>query len=266
MTTAVATYSSVRETTRSTGTGAIVLQGPELGCQALGVVGDGATCDFRIRARAGGKWEEVTGVFTAATQSLTRDTVLGSSNGGDLVDFAEGIKDVTLLFIPQTSTLVAHAASIAALEVKQKYLLAGYDRVHMLADTDLAATAALAGDALQAAANTRANLLKASAIAHAAEEGSVTVDGAHLAADAGNSATLTAVADASDLATCITLVDALLVFVTAHGNQAGVHFHADATAAALTMTHTPPTTLAHCITDLNELLAGLQAHYALASA
>lgn len=258
MTTTVATYSAVRETTRSTGTGAIALRGPEPGHQALGVVGDGATCTFRIRERNGRHWEDVTGVYTAATQSLTRVTVHGSSNGGNLVDFAEGIKDVTLLYLPQS-------VAVAALEVKSKYLLAGYSRVHMLADTDIAALAALAGDALQAAANTRANALKASAVAHAAEVGTVTVDGAHLAADTTNSATLAAVAAASDLATCITLVNALLGFVNDHGDQSGVHFNNDATAAALTMTHTPPTTLAHCITDLNEILAGMQAHYALAS-
>lgn len=93
----IPSYQAVRETTRASGTGPIKLDGPELGYQALGDVGDGNECDFCIRERAGKHWEVVTGIYTAATQTLTRATVIASSNGDQLVDFPAGIKVVTLV-------------------------------------------------------------------------------------------------------------------------------------------------------------------------
>lgn len=69
------TYQSVRETTLTSGIGPIKLQGPELGYQALGAVGDGAECDFCIRERGGRNWEVATGTYSAASQELTRTSV-----------------------------------------------------------------------------------------------------------------------------------------------------------------------------------------------
>jgi len=128
----------------------------------------------------------------------------------------------------------------------------------------LDALAALAGVGTQAVANARANALKTAMIAHMASVGTRTARGSHKNADTANSATLAAVADASDLATSITLVNALLVAINTHNNQATRHFHDDATS--VTITTDPPTTLAHVRTDCDDLLAAMVTHMAAGAA
>lgn len=177
--------------------------------------------------------------------------VQGSIRGEDVVNALE--------YTPTSPT------DLAVLVLKSKYQAALINGVHMKADTGVAALVALAGGATQGAANTRANALKAAFAVHAANVGIATSDGSHKAADTGNAATLALVADASNLATSITLVNALLAATVAHGTQAGVHFHDDATFHATTITTDPPTTLAHVITDLNDLLTAWATHFALAS-
>lgn len=145
------------------------------------------------------------------------------------------------------------------------YIAARAAGTHAYVDADLhglLGLADVAGGATQAVANTRANLLKAAMLEHMASVGTPTVAGAHRAADTGAAATLTAVAAASDLATSITLVNALLAAVVDHGNQPGVHFHDDPDAVAAAITTNPPTTLAHVITDLNDLIDVYRAHFA----
>lgn len=118
----------------------------------------------------------------------------------------------------------------------------------------------VAGGATQAVANTRANLLKTALIAHMADVWADDAPGAHMIAGATASGVLAAVAAASDLATSITLVNALKAALNDHGDEAGVHFHNDADAVAATITTDPPTTLAHVITDLNDLIDAIRAH------
>jgi hypothetical protein len=134
--------------------------------------------------------------------------------------------------------------------------------VHMAKDTGLAGLSALAGDALQATANTRANALKAIAATHAASVGTPTVNGDHLAADGTAATTLAAVPAASSLPTSITLVNALFAWHQAHAIQSGTHFHNDTAPASNTLTVDPPVTLANVVTDLNDLLTMMTAHFA----
>ena len=126
--------------------------------------------------------------------------------------------------------------------------------------------AALAGTETQAVTDTQLNAIKASLVAHMASVGTISTAGAHKAADTGNSATLAAIADATDLASSITLVEGILAAIKAHGNQSGVHFHDDATAVALTMTTATPTTLAQVRVDANDVRTGIAAHYARSAA
>lgn len=163
------------------------------------------------------------------------------------------------------SPMVRDVADYNKVDARLQYLSARAVGTHAAVDADhhgLLDLADVAGGATQAVANTRANLLKAAMIEHMASVASETVQGAHKAADNGNSATLAAVAAASNLATSITLVNALLVAINEHGDEAGVHFHNDADAAGATITTDPPTTLAHVIADLNDLLDAFNAHFA----
>lgn len=92
----------VRETTTTTGTGTVDLDGAEAGYVGLVAgAGDGAEVPYLILGRAGGaadgEWETGLGTVTdAATDTLSRTTILGSSNGGAAVDFSAGTKDVFL--------------------------------------------------------------------------------------------------------------------------------------------------------------------------
>ena len=84
----------VRETTTTAGTGTITLLGAVPSCQSFAVVGDGNTTYYTIVAYSGTEWEVGIGTYTAAGTTLSRDTVLSSSNSGSLVNFSAGTKDV----------------------------------------------------------------------------------------------------------------------------------------------------------------------------
>lgn len=85
----------VKETTVTTGTGTFALGGAEVPYQAFSTaIGSGNKCSYCAVA-AGGAWEVGLGVVTAGTpDTLSRLTVLDSSNSGALVSFAAGTKDV----------------------------------------------------------------------------------------------------------------------------------------------------------------------------
>ncbi len=86
----------VRETTTTTGTGTITLTGPYTGFQAFSVIGNGNTTYYAIIDAATGAWEVGLGTYTLSGNTLSRDTVLSSSNGGAAVNFSAGTKDVII--------------------------------------------------------------------------------------------------------------------------------------------------------------------------
>jgi hypothetical protein len=57
-------------------------------------VGDGNTTYYTIVAYSGTEWEVGIGTYTASGTTLSRNTVLSSSNSGSLVNFSAGTKDV----------------------------------------------------------------------------------------------------------------------------------------------------------------------------
>ena len=86
----------VRETSTTTGTGTLDLDGAVSSFQTfVSGVGDGATCTYLIII--GTEWEVGEGTVTdAAPDTLSRDRVIDSSTGGSLVSFSAGTKDVVL--------------------------------------------------------------------------------------------------------------------------------------------------------------------------
>lgn len=85
----------VKETTTSTGTTAITLAGAATGYQTFSsTIGDNNTTYYTIADQTGANWEVGIGTYTTSGNTLSRDTVLSSSNAGSLVDFTAGVKDV----------------------------------------------------------------------------------------------------------------------------------------------------------------------------
>lgn len=86
----------VKETTTSTGTGTINLAGAVTGFQTfVAGVGDTNTTYYAIIDPAGGTWEVGIGTVTDSTpDTLSRDTIIASSNSGSAVSFGAGNKNV----------------------------------------------------------------------------------------------------------------------------------------------------------------------------
>jgi hypothetical protein len=93
----------VQDLTTTTGTGTITLAGtPPAGFQSFGAaIGNGNTTYYTISY--GSEWEVGVGTYTAAGTSLSRDTVLSSSNSGSLVNFSAGTKTVFVTYPAEKS-------------------------------------------------------------------------------------------------------------------------------------------------------------------
>jgi len=88
----------VRESTSTTGTGTITLTGAYVGFQTFAsAISDGDTVYYTIHNTASGfesEWEVGIGTFTLSGTTLSRDTILSSSNAGSAVNFNAGTKEV----------------------------------------------------------------------------------------------------------------------------------------------------------------------------
>lgn len=81
----------VEEGTSTTGTGALTLSGASTGSRTFNsALATGSTVEFCTDDGVA-DWEVARGVFTSPNQ-LSRDSVLSSSNGGNLVNWAAGTK------------------------------------------------------------------------------------------------------------------------------------------------------------------------------
>ena len=101
----------VRETSTTVGTGSIALAGAVTGYQSFDAVLDTADTTFYTVADQGGpNWEVGIGTFTAPS-TLARTTILSSSNGGSIVTFGSGTKDV-FISLPASRTNVEDQPNI----------------------------------------------------------------------------------------------------------------------------------------------------------
>lgn len=84
----------VKETTTTTGTGALSLAGAASGHRAFSAVcANNDTCFYAIAHQSAAEWEIGLGTW-ATGNSLTRTSVLASSNSGSAVSLSAGTKDV----------------------------------------------------------------------------------------------------------------------------------------------------------------------------
>ena len=86
----------VQETSTTTGTGTFTLAGAVSGFQSFSVIGNANTTYYAIVG--GSEWEVGLGTYTSSGTTLSRDTVLESSNGGTKVNFSAGTKNVFVTY------------------------------------------------------------------------------------------------------------------------------------------------------------------------
>ena len=86
----------VQETSTTTGTGTFTLAGAVSGFQSFSAIGNGNTTYYAIVG--GTEWEVGIGTYTSSGTTLSRDTILESSNSGSAVNFSAGTKDVFVTY------------------------------------------------------------------------------------------------------------------------------------------------------------------------
>ena len=101
----------VRETTTTTGTGTVTLAGAYTGFQSFAAIGNGNSTYYTIAGQGTNEWEVGIGTYTSSGTTLSRTTVLSSSNSGSLVNFSAGTKDV---FVTQPAERTAYVDGTTA--------------------------------------------------------------------------------------------------------------------------------------------------------
>jgi len=102
----------VRETTNVVGTGSATLLGAVTGYQSFSVVGNTNTTYYTIADQGGANWEVGIGTYSTTGPTLARTTVLASSNGGSLVNFTAGTKDVFVTYPSEKAVYLDSASTI----------------------------------------------------------------------------------------------------------------------------------------------------------
>jgi hypothetical protein len=103
----------VQETTTTTGTGTLTLLGAATGYQSFAAVGNGNTTYYTISSNTSTEWEVGIGTYTASGTTLSRDTVLASSNSGSLVTLSPGTKNVYVVY-PSSRSVYADGSTVVA--------------------------------------------------------------------------------------------------------------------------------------------------------
>ena len=109
----------VNETSTTTGTGTFTLAGAVTGFQTFAAIGNGNTTYYTIVLQGGSEWEVGLGTYTSSGTTLSRDTILSSSNSNNAVNFSAGTKNVFCDYpapkaVYGDATNTAFAAQIAA--------------------------------------------------------------------------------------------------------------------------------------------------------
>jgi hypothetical protein len=95
----------VKETTTTTGTGALTFAGAVSGFETFSAgIGNSNTTYYAIAHLTANEWEVGLGTLAADSSTITRTSVISSSNSDSAVDFAAGTKDVFCTF-PASKTM-----------------------------------------------------------------------------------------------------------------------------------------------------------------
>lgn len=116
----------VKETSTTTGTGTITLAGAVAGFDAFSVIGNTNTTYYAIVAQTPGEWEVGIGTYTSSGTTLSRDTILASSNSGAAVNFSAGTKDVFVTYPAAEAVLLDDPQTLTNKTINRAVLNDGY--------------------------------------------------------------------------------------------------------------------------------------------
>jgi hypothetical protein len=103
----------VQETTTTTGTGTITLAGAVSGFQSFAAVGNANTTYYTIAGQTTSEFEVGIGTYTTSGTTLSRDTILTSSNSNLAVNFSAGTKNVFVTY-PASRSVYANGTTLTA--------------------------------------------------------------------------------------------------------------------------------------------------------
>ena len=126
----------VKETSTTTGTGTFNLAGAETGYESfVSGVGTGNTTYYAIELNSANEWEVGIGTVTSGSpDTLSRDTIISSSNSDAAVTFSTGTKNVFCTLpakktispvMDATTFVVTHASTITEDQTLDSGVLAG---------------------------------------------------------------------------------------------------------------------------------------------
>ena len=126
----------VKETSTTTGTGTLNLAGAETGYESfVSGIGTGNTTYYAIELNSANEFEVGIGTVTdASPDTLSRDTVISSSNSDSKVDFSAGTKNVFCTLpakramspsMTATDYLVTHSTTLSQDQTIESGVLAG---------------------------------------------------------------------------------------------------------------------------------------------
>ena len=85
----------VQETCAAPGTGTVSLLGAVTGFQTFSSgIGNNNSTYYCIADQGGANWEVGIGTYSSTGSTLSRDTILSSSNGGSATNFSSGTQSV----------------------------------------------------------------------------------------------------------------------------------------------------------------------------
>ena len=126
----------VKQTSTTTGTGTFDLTGAEVGFETFVTgIGNGNNTFYAISRDGSSEFEVGIGTVTdASTDTLSRDTVISSSNSDNKVDFATGTKTVFCTYpakrapsagMTATTYVTTHSSTISDVQTMDSGVLAG---------------------------------------------------------------------------------------------------------------------------------------------
>ena len=108
----------VKVDTTTTGTGTIVLANTApTGYQSFAVIGDANTTYYTIAGQTTSEWEVGIGTYYLANSSLSRTTILASSNANAAVTFSAGTKDVFVTYPAEKSVNIDETGNVSSYKI-----------------------------------------------------------------------------------------------------------------------------------------------------
>jgi hypothetical protein len=108
---ALVVFDRVKESSNTTNTGTLVLEGAQTGYQSFAVVGNGNQTYYTIAGQSTSDWEVGIGTYYSGNSSLSRDVILASSNANAAVALLPGTKDVFVTYTAEKAVYSNNAPS-----------------------------------------------------------------------------------------------------------------------------------------------------------